>query len=287
MTKVEELEKAVLMLEEQVETNKTMSETYLKDLELAKKQLRDVNKPQLTASQLDDIQEAIEAGIEDFDFSDTGNFDIEYERDFISLGAKEVSGETLQSVLEKFNFGGKWEKAGINNIVYDLERNTAKLIKEKVSLNQNNKLGNRNTILLWRKGEKDISNSPSVSSGLITNRIKPYQVLKQGQEIKQLQSFITEDDKNDISANLVHSNQEFTSPPYYLLTRKPRILIFFINLVFVVYTLMIFVNYFNTSTAIYKTPLQNFLTNNPISNISINLIYNLCGILIIIHLFSK
>ena len=43
MTKVEELEKAVLMLEEQVETNKTMSETYLKDLELAKKQLRDVN----------------------------------------------------------------------------------------------------------------------------------------------------------------------------------------------------------------------------------------------------
>ena len=78
MTKVEELEKAVLMLEEQVETNKTMSETYLKDLELAKKQLRDVNKPQLTASQLDDIQEAVEAGIEDFDFSDTGNFDIEY-----------------------------------------------------------------------------------------------------------------------------------------------------------------------------------------------------------------
>ena len=78
MTKVEELEKAVLMLEEQVETNKTMSETYLKDLELAKKQLRDVNKPQLTASQLDDIQEAIEAGIEEFDFSDTDNYSIEY-----------------------------------------------------------------------------------------------------------------------------------------------------------------------------------------------------------------
>jgi len=78
MTKVEELEKAVLMLEEQVETNKTMSETYLKDLELAKKQLRDFNKPKLTPAQLDDIQEAIEAGIEEFDFSDTGNFDIEY-----------------------------------------------------------------------------------------------------------------------------------------------------------------------------------------------------------------
>ena len=78
MTKVEELEKAVLMLEEQVATNKTMSESYQKELELAQKQLKDINKPQLTPLQLDDIQEAIEAGIEDFDFSDTGNFDIEY-----------------------------------------------------------------------------------------------------------------------------------------------------------------------------------------------------------------
>ena len=78
MTKREELEKAVLMLEEQVATNKTMSESYQKELELAQKQLKDINKPQLTPLQLDDIQEAIEAGIENFDFSDTGNFDIEY-----------------------------------------------------------------------------------------------------------------------------------------------------------------------------------------------------------------
>ena len=78
MTKVEELEKAVLMLEEQVETNKTMSESYQKELELAQKQLKDINKPKLTPTQLDDVQEAIEAGVEDFDFSDTGNFDIEY-----------------------------------------------------------------------------------------------------------------------------------------------------------------------------------------------------------------
>ena len=131
----------------------------------------------------------------------TSNFDIEYETDFISLGAKEVSGETLQSVLEKFNFAGKWQEAGINNIVYDLKRNTAKLIKEKVNSNPNNKLGNRNTILLWRKGEKDISNGPSMSSGLVTDIIKPYQVLKREQETKQLKSFITEEDRNDIIEN--------------------------------------------------------------------------------------
>ena len=78
MTKVEELEKAVLMLEERVEANKTMSTEYEKDLVKAKKDLADVNKPVLTPMQLDDIQCAIESGVENFDFSDTGNFDIEY-----------------------------------------------------------------------------------------------------------------------------------------------------------------------------------------------------------------
>ena len=78
MTKVEELEKAVLMLEEQVETNKTMSESYQVELDIAKKALADFNKPELTSSQFDDIYEAIEKSVDKFDFSDTDNFDIEY-----------------------------------------------------------------------------------------------------------------------------------------------------------------------------------------------------------------
>ena len=82
MTKVEELEKAVLMLEEQVATNKTMSETYLKDLELAKKQLADVNKPELTAAQLDLMWMAIESGVNSYDFSDSDNFDKEFGIDY-------------------------------------------------------------------------------------------------------------------------------------------------------------------------------------------------------------
>ena len=78
MTKVEELEKAVLMLEEQVETNKTMSESYQVELDIAKKALADFNKPELTPSQMDDVYEAIELGVDKFDWSDTDNFDIEY-----------------------------------------------------------------------------------------------------------------------------------------------------------------------------------------------------------------
>ena len=78
MTKVEELEKAVLMLEEQVETNKTMSENYQVELDIAKKALADFNKPELTLSQMDNIYEAVESGVDRFDFSDTDNFEIEY-----------------------------------------------------------------------------------------------------------------------------------------------------------------------------------------------------------------
>ena len=70
-TKIEGLKKAIA-------EHKDFTGTYESNLVEAEQQLKDINKPQLTPAQLDDIQEAIEAGIENFDFSDTGNFDIEY-----------------------------------------------------------------------------------------------------------------------------------------------------------------------------------------------------------------
>jgi len=82
MTKTEELEKAVQMLEAQVATNKTMSETYLKDLELAQKQLVDINKPELTPLQFDNLYEAVEKGVGEYDFSDSDNFDKEFGIDY-------------------------------------------------------------------------------------------------------------------------------------------------------------------------------------------------------------
>ena len=70
-TKIEGLKKAIA-------EHNDFAGTYASDLAKCEQKLKDINKPQLTPLQLDDIQEAIEAGIEDFDFSDTGNFDIEY-----------------------------------------------------------------------------------------------------------------------------------------------------------------------------------------------------------------
>ena len=82
MTKKEELEKAVLMLEERVKANKTMSTEYENDLVKAKQDLADVNKPVLTPMQLDDIHSAIEKAVERFDFNDTDNFEIDYSLDY-------------------------------------------------------------------------------------------------------------------------------------------------------------------------------------------------------------
>ena len=78
----QELEQSIVMLEEQVATNKTMSAAYQQDLDLATKALADINKPVLTGSQLDDINEAIEWGVDNFDFSDDSNYDKEFELDY-------------------------------------------------------------------------------------------------------------------------------------------------------------------------------------------------------------
>jgi hypothetical protein len=78
----EELEKAVLMLEQQVATNKTMSATYQQELEYAKKQLADINKPELTGLQFDNLQEAIEQAVGSYGFDDVDNYDKEFELDY-------------------------------------------------------------------------------------------------------------------------------------------------------------------------------------------------------------
>ena len=70
-TKIEGLKKAIA-------EHKDFAGNYENDLAKTEQQLKDYNKPKLTPAQLDDIQEAIERGVEEYDFSDTGNFDIEY-----------------------------------------------------------------------------------------------------------------------------------------------------------------------------------------------------------------
>ena len=76
--KKEELEVKIESLKTMITEGQQQTSNYAGQLDTLNKELANINKPQLTPAQLDDIQEAIEAGIEEFDFSDTGNFDIEY-----------------------------------------------------------------------------------------------------------------------------------------------------------------------------------------------------------------
>ena len=108
MTKTEELEKAVLMLEEQVETNKSLGMNYLEDLTKAKKDLADVNKPELTPLQFDNLYEAVEKGVGEYDFSDDGNFDKEFGIDYdgrVTLENFDInnSQELVEAIADKVN----------------------------------------------------------------------------------------------------------------------------------------------------------------------------------------
>ena len=74
-TKIEGLKKAIA-------EHKDFAGNYESDLAKCEQELKDYNKPELTPSQMDDIYEAIETGVENFDFSDTDNFEIEYGIDY-------------------------------------------------------------------------------------------------------------------------------------------------------------------------------------------------------------
>jgi hypothetical protein len=77
-----ELEQAVVMHEEALEASRHSVIVDTQDLEQARKDLANMNKPELTPLQFDDLYEAIEEGVGEFDFSDEGNFDTEFGIDY-------------------------------------------------------------------------------------------------------------------------------------------------------------------------------------------------------------
>jgi hypothetical protein len=92
-------------------------------------------------------------------------------------------------------------------------------------------------------------------------------------------------ENTSVSANDIMTNNDFTAPPSYFLNKSPRLFIFFANLLLVMVSLGTFVNYFNTSKAIYKSPLQKLLTSNPEASSAKNLILSVLGILVGINVF--
>ena len=77
MTK-EELELKISGLEKAIATCKDENSGYEDSLKTTQKQLKDLGKIALPPVVFDEIYEAVESGIEGFDFNDSGNYNIEY-----------------------------------------------------------------------------------------------------------------------------------------------------------------------------------------------------------------
>ena len=81
MTK-EQLETNIAALELLVNETTDKSKDFQTQLEQAKQELADINKPELTPAQLDQVQETVEQVVDDFNFDDSDNFAFEYELDY-------------------------------------------------------------------------------------------------------------------------------------------------------------------------------------------------------------
>ena len=81
MTKTE-LEAKIEALQAALDTKTQEQNAYRGQIDTLKKQLEDLNKPKLTKVQFDKLREAIETGVDQFDFDDTDNYSIDYGIDY-------------------------------------------------------------------------------------------------------------------------------------------------------------------------------------------------------------
>ena len=94
-TKIEGLKKAIA-------EHKDFAGNYESDLAKCEQQLKDINKPELTLSQLDDIWEAVNKAIADFDFDDSENYDIEYQLDYDGrVGCNSIDFQSTDELIDK------------------------------------------------------------------------------------------------------------------------------------------------------------------------------------------
>ena len=81
MTKTE-LEAKIEALQVALDTKLQEQSAYRGQIDTLKKQLKDINKPKLTPLQFDELRDAIEEAIGQWDFSDTDNYSIDYGIDY-------------------------------------------------------------------------------------------------------------------------------------------------------------------------------------------------------------
>jgi len=73
----EELKQEITKLKEAVEQHQEQVKDLQHDLNTANIRLEDIDKPKLTSKQFEDLHCAIEQGIDEFDFDNSDNYDLE------------------------------------------------------------------------------------------------------------------------------------------------------------------------------------------------------------------
>ena len=107
------------MSKDELETNKKALELLLSEngdqcidykaqITKIEQELKDLGKPELTSAQLDDIYEAVEMGVGEFDFSDEDNYNSEFELDYdnrVTLSNLELCNhqDLVQMIVDKVN----------------------------------------------------------------------------------------------------------------------------------------------------------------------------------------
>jgi len=81
MTKVE-LQSKIEALQTALQEKYQEQNAYQSQIDTLKKQLDDLNKPKLTMKQFDTLTETIECAVEEFDFSDTDNYSVDFHIDY-------------------------------------------------------------------------------------------------------------------------------------------------------------------------------------------------------------
>ena len=81
MTKVE-LEVKIEALQKLLEEKANEQNSYQSQISDLQKQLADLNKPKLTSEQFDELAEAVEKGVMNYDFSDTDCYSIDFGIDY-------------------------------------------------------------------------------------------------------------------------------------------------------------------------------------------------------------
>ena len=78
----EELDAQLSVLTTQLLESEKTTDEYRKQLALNKRQLEDVNKPVLTEDQYAHLCDAINDALREFNFEDSGNYDIDFSLDY-------------------------------------------------------------------------------------------------------------------------------------------------------------------------------------------------------------